>query len=405
MSENKKGPSVGFKIFVWVLSAVIIVGVAIGGVSLMKKAGDALDVLTSDVSSNTESDIPDNSAQDNPGTSEDDSELETPGTSEDDSAQETPGTSEDDSEPETPEVEEPEPVVPLVNYEMSVREINFGVANNRPKLNVQLLFTQELYADILLFGKVYVLWAPLSYFQAVNPNNEPTCDYVKKFKEQYHTDYQLNEVQFSDEQIVDNDDGRLKVNVAKAALYNIPYNKVNTKYVAMAVLSYGGDTYEYGTFEEGSYAHSANSVGLLCAHHVNLVHYYETLGLDPHISDSMYSHCRYFLSEAVDLRAGLAGPTENYNTYELGYEGKTLTMKVGETIKLDTSLTPSATLSDTIIWLRPLVKKSGSSDVYEYSHGIVEVDNQGNVKAIGKGTVCVAIFAGGDMAAVWITVS
>ena len=389
MSENKKGPGVGFKIFVWVLSAVIIVGVAIGGVSLMKKAGDALDVLTSDVSSNTESNIPDNSAQDNPGTSEDDS------------AQETPGTSEDDSEPETPEVEEPEPepVVPLVNYEMSVESsMMMGIMDDRPALCTSVYLTDRLYSELLLFGETYTLWAPLSYFQAVNPNNVSTCDYIEAFKNRGYA-YKLLAMDLT--AFNQQDDGRYRG--FTAALTHIKYQEVNTKYVAMMAISFdGGNSYEYGTFENGhTYASSARSVGMTCAFHVNLAHFYDILDQERIISDTQYSHSRYFLSEAVDLSEGLAGTTEGYRTYELGYENKTYTMKVGETIKLDTSLTPSVTFADTIIWLRPL---SYTGSGFEYSHGVVEVDNQGNVKAIGEGVVFVAIFAGGDTAIVAIKV-
>lgn len=386
MKENNKGPGLGLKIFVWIFATILIVGVAIGGGSLLKKAGDTLDGLTSDLQTS-----------ENVGGGGQDSL--TPDSSEDSTVPGEDSEVEEPVEPEEPEPE-PEPVVPLVNYEMSINSaMQMAVIDNRPAIRSAVYLTGELYSELLLFGNAYTLWAPLSYFQAVNPNNVSTCDYIKEFKNRGYA-YKLLSMDLS--AFERQTDGRYKG--FTPALTHIKYQEVNTRYVAMGAISLdGGNSYEYGTFENGgTYAGCARSVGFLASAHVNYAHYADVLGVDRGMTDQWYSDCRYFLNESVDLSAGQTVVTEDYSTYQLkaeypdGVSGAKY-MSVGESIKLDVSLSPTAP-SDICIWLRPCTSDG------EYSSDVVKVDNQGNVTAIGKGYVVVCIFAGGDFAYVPIYV-
>ena len=365
--ENKKGPGMILKIVVWSLAGVLIAGIAIGGVTLLDKAGNALDAVTSEWSSDESSDGVDMEYSETPGVS----------------------SGKDDDVVSEPEPE-PEPVKALVNYGMSVHNgMNMGVVDNRPALRNLVYMTGELYSDVMMFGKAYVLWAPLDYFKIVNPNNEPTCNYISEFRKKGYT-YKLLSMELTSFQRLNDD----RYVAQSPALTHIKYQEVNTKFVCMGVLTFDdGKNYEYSTFEGTTYESSARSVGFVASAVVNDYHYGLYLDLiEEDEYDQVYWDARYFLNESVDLKAGLSKPTEDYSVYELKQISDQIQMKVGSKIQINTSVTPSATLSDICIWLRP-IKRDGLFTKPQYSHGVVEVDNQGNVKAVGNGLVTVFTFS------------
>ena len=227
------------------------------------------------------------------------------------------------------------------------------------------------------------LIAPVNYFDNVNPNNYTYIDWVKAFEEAgktiiYSPLEEGNFYEYGEDYMV------------RFRLQNVFYTNMNRDFVCMLVLStQNGDstTYQYSAYPDGvDYRSNARSVAYVSAAALNA----HKLGMET-FTDAQVAILQGYMNQSVDLANGLETSTDDGSKYVITANATSKTLSVGNTSQIVANYTPSNVKLP--VWYR-------SNDT-----SVVTVDDNGLVKAVGKGTAVVGVYVAGEVVAITITVA
>jgi len=265
-------------------------------------------------------------------------------------------------------------------------QLYLGEDKDRPALRFTCNITADLKAAVEADNtkKLAMLLIPTKFFDRVNPNNYTYIDWINAFNEAGIDSYYLSE--FETTQLYESGSNYYM----RFRLEDVPYGGINMTVSCLGVLidnSGSTPTYTYSKLPNGStYRSNARSVAYVASATLNA----NTLGLET-LDDTQLTKMQGFVNEAVDNANGLTEATADGSTFVILTNATTKTMSVGETFQVNASYTPSSALVP--IWYR-------SNDT-----SVVTVDDNGLVKAVGKGTAVVGVYVAGEVVAITITVA
>ena len=226
---------------------------------------------------------------------------------------------------------------------------------------------------------------PTSYYDKVNVNDYTYMDWIKAFDAAGETSYKYHV-------LTESDFTASGINyVARYQMSGISYEAVNQKVTCLAVLetmnANGTKTYKYASLPAGeTYQSNGRSLAYLAAASLNA----NRLGLETFTSEEV-ALFKGYINESVDKAKGQAESTNDDSMYAFTVKpAGPKTLSVGEYFTLETTISPDV---ETPIWYR-------SSD-----ESIVEVDDNGVVTAMGKGTAVIGVYVAGETIGVTVTVS
>ncbi len=265
-------------------------------------------------------------------------------------------------------------------------QLYLGSDTDRPALRFTCNITADLKATVEADStkKLAMLLIPTKFFDRVNTNNYTYIDWVNEFNDAGIDSYYLSE--FETSQLYENGSNY----AMRFRLEDIPYGAINMTVSCLGVLidnSGGTPTYTYSKLPNGTtYRSNARSVAYVASATLNA----NTLGMET-LDDTQLAKMQGYVNESVDSANGLTEATADGSTFEISTNATTKTMSVGETFQVNASYTPSSVLVP--IWYR-------SNDT-----SIVTVDDNGLIKAVGKGTAVVGVYVAGEVIAITITVA
>jgi hypothetical protein len=265
-------------------------------------------------------------------------------------------------------------------------QLYLGTDTDRPALRFTCNVSADLKATVEADStkKLAMLVIPMKFFDRVNTNNYTYIDWVNAFNDAGIDSYYLSE--FETTQLYENGSNYYM----RYRLEGIPYGGMNMEVTCLGVLidnSGATPTYTYSKLPNGAtYRSNSRSVAYVASATLNAY----KLGLES-LDDAALAKMQGYVNEAVDSANGLTEATADGSTFEITTNATTKTMSVGETFQVNASYAPSNVLVP--IWYR-------SNDT-----SIVTVDDNGLIKAVGKGTAVVGIYVAGEVVAITITVA
>ncbi len=230
---------------------------------------------------------------------------------------------------------------------------------------------------------IAILVAPLSYFDAVNTENETYVDWVNVFAEQGKT------------VILSVFDGYGTYNdytsYVRFTLSNVLYQNINRRFVAMGVLidnTSGTPVYKYSAMPDGqTYRTNARSVAYVANAALNA----NALG-ETDIPEAQLTKLRSYINMAVDNANGLAEATDDGSMPAVTItSGQTVLLPLSGTHQIDLQVTPA----DLDITAR--VVSSNESVAY--------VSESGLISGRGYGSATVTVYIAGEAYTISVTVS
>lgn len=227
------------------------------------------------------------------------------------------------------------------------------------------------------------LVAPVEFFDAVNPNKYTYIDWVTAFNESGKAVIYspLEESSFN----ANGDDY-----IVRFRLQNILYKNMNRRFVCMLVLKTtngNATTYKYSEYVTGvNYRNNARSVAYVAAAALNA----HALGMETFTEDKL-ARLKGYINQSVDLANGKTEATDDGSMYAFATNVTApQSLAVGEVFAVTTTISPKVEIP---VWYR-------SSD-----ESIIQVESDGRVRAIGKGTAVVGVYVAGESCGITVTVS
>lgn len=231
--------------------------------------------------------------------------------------------------------------------------------------------------ESIIFGNKYFLLAPLSSFDAVNPNNYTYMDWISVF-DSAGIEYTL--LTFSDMSKYKEDDVTYYVGSLQAA-----YENVNTMYVGVGVWKDFNGDYHYAAYPVGeTYRSSARSVSYVAAAALNA----HVTGEESCDSNEL-AILRDCVNMSVDLANGLETPSNDGSMYSVEIIPIEKTLSLYETLKLEVNIAEGVMV--------PIIYVSADKDV-------ATVDALGKIRAVGAGFTNIAVYVAGAPTLISITV-
>ena len=265
-------------------------------------------------------------------------------------------------------------------------QLYLGSDSDRPVLRFTCNISAGLKAMVEADSskKLAMLLIPTRFFDRVNPNNYTYIDWVNEFNAAGVDSYYLSEFDIS--QL-----GQSGSNYyMRFRLEDIPYDAVNMDVSCLGVLidnSSGTPRYTYSKLPNGTtYRSNARSVAYVAGATLNA---YE-LGMET-LEAAQLAKVQGFVNECVDKANGLSAPTSDNSSFGITANATAKTLSVGATFQVVANYIPSNITVP--IWYR-------SNDT-----SVVTVDDNGLVKAVGKGTAVVGVYVAGEVVAITITVA
>lgn len=263
--------------------------------------------------------------------------------------------------------------------------IYVGDDTDRPAIRFSCNVSAELKAELDNDANksLCFLLAPVDFFDGVNTENYTHIDWVNAFANAGKT------VIYS-ELTSDNFYESGEDYMVRFRLENVLYQNINRKFVCMTVLqTVDGDTttYKYSSYMDGvTYRSNARSVAYVAAASLNA----HTLGLET-FDETKLAKLKSYINESVDKANGLETATDDGSMYAF-----TVTPHSAQSLGVGGTFTVTTTISqdvDVPVWYR-------SSD-----EGVVTVDDNGVVKAVGTGTAVIGVYVAGESYGITVTVS
>ncbi len=264
-------------------------------------------------------------------------------------------------------------------------ELYLGDHATRPSLRFTCNLSGALKAEVDASSNksIAMLCFPKKSFDLVNPQEYTVIDWIAAFEAAEITDYIVSEFTENIHAIGDDYYFRFK-------LMGIPATSTNLEVVALGMIitthEDGTKSYQYASFADGeTYRSSARSIAYVSAQALNN----HTLGTGTMDAD-IHTRVKGYINESVDLASGLTTITDDGSMYEFTLAPKgTQTLKVGESIRLETTITPTFRL--------PVAYRSTDETV-------AAVSADGKVTALKPGTAVIAAYVAGQVKSVTVTV-
>ena len=265
-------------------------------------------------------------------------------------------------------------------------ELYLGDHATRPSLRFTCNLSGALKAEVDADENksIAMLCFPKKSFDLVNPMEHTVIDWVNAFEQAEITDYIVSEFTENIHAIGSDYYFRFK-------LMGIPATSTNLEVVALGMIitthEDGTKSYQYASFADGeTYRSSARSIAYVSAQALNN----HTLGTGTMDAD-VHARIKGYINESVDLASGLTQPTDDGSMYEFTLAPKgTQTLKVGDSIRLETSITP--------LFRLPVAYRSTDESV-------ATVGADGKVTALKPGTTVIAAYVAGQVKSVTVTVT
>ena len=264
-------------------------------------------------------------------------------------------------------------------------ELYLGDHATRPSLRFTCNLSGALKAEVDADENksIAMLCFPKKSFDLVNPMEHTVIDWVNAFEQAEITDYIVSEFTENIHAVGSDYYFRFK-------LMGVPATSTNLEVVALGMIitthEDGTKSYQYASFADGeTYRSSARSIAYVSAQALNN----HTLGTGTMDAD-VHARIKGYINESVDLANG-EQITEDGTMYEFTLAPKgTQTLKVGESIRLETSITP--------LFRLPVAYRSTDESV-------ATVGADGKVTALKPGTTVIAAYVAGQVKSVTVTVT